>query len=142
MTLGLMKLNYCECDNDWGLFVVLDEEEEKQVSYRKMLLKNVIQMETIEEGECEEYYDVEKAYGNKIEYYRNSAITLSENGRYRDQNEETKEQEQEKNQDQDQEKDQDQEDYKNLVKEKIHFLITYMFTASFSMALIILTFTI
>lgn len=123
----------CEdCENDWGLFVVLDEEEKKQVNYRKMLLKNIIQIETIEEGECE--HELEETYGKKFEYYyyRNAAD--------RDVG------------DPDQDvgdRDQDigdwigdRDDYTNIVKEKIEFLLTYMFTASVSIALIILTLTI
>ena len=115
-----------DCENDWGLFVVLDEEEKKQVNYKKMLLKNIIQIETIEEGDCE--YDLEEACGNKMEYYRNTA-GFGDRDRDRDRVE-------------DRDRDQDVEDYKNIVKDKIQFLLTYMFTASVSMALIILTFTV
>ena len=55
LELGLIKLkncdNYVDCDDDWGLFVILDDEEENiQVSYIKMLLKNIIKLDTIEEG--------------------------------------------------------------------------------------------
>ena len=125
----MMKLNNGDLENDWGLFVVLDEEENKQVNYKKMLLKNIIKIETIEEGECEEEYDPEESYGNKFEYYRNN---LGGN-RYREEEYQHGEQE---------DHDEEQEDYKNIVKEKIQFLLTYMFTASVSMALIILTFTI
>lgn len=131
-----MKLNNCgdwvdweDCENDWGLFVVLDEEEKKQVNYKKMLLKNIIQIETIEEGDCEYY--LEEAGGNKMEYYRNTA-GFGDRDQDRDQDVE----------DRDQDQDQDVEDYKNIVKDKIQFLLTYMFTASVSMALIILTFTV
>ena len=116
-----------DCENDWGLFVVLDEEEKKQVNYKKMLLKNIIQIETIEEGDCE--YDLEEACGNKMEYYRNTA-GFGDRDQDRDQYVEDRDQ------------DQDVEDYKNIVKDKIQFLLTYMFTASVSMALIILTFTV
>ena len=113
--------DWYDCEDDWGLFVVLDEEEKKQVNYKKMLLKNIIQIETIEEGECE--YELEETYGNKFEYYRNAADRDIE----------------------DRIGDQvvgDRDDYKNIVKEKIQFLLTYMFTASVSLALIILTLTI
>ena len=141
ITFRLMKLtnydNYgdwydcedCEdwedCEDDWGLFVVLDEEEKKQVNYKKMLLKNIIQIETIEEGECE--YELEETYGNKFEYYRNAADRIVED---RDGDRDVED------------RDGDGDDYTNIVKEKIEFLLTYMFTASVSIALIILTFTV
>ena len=118
-----------DCENDWGLFVVLDEEEKKQVNYKKMLLKNIIQIETIEEGECE--YELEETYGNKFEYYRNARGFGVVGDRDRD-----------IVGDRDGNGDGDGDDYTNIVKEKIQFLLTYMFTASVSIALIILTLTI
>ena len=122
--------DWYDCEDDWGLFVVLDEEEKKQVNYKKMLLKNIIQIETIEEGECE--YELEETYGNKFEYYRNAADRdIGDRDRVVG--------------DRDQDvgdRDGDGDDYKNIVKEKIQFLLTYMFTASVSLALIILTLTI
>ena len=156
ITFGLMKLtnydNYgdwydcedCEdCEDDWGLFVVLDEEEKKQVNYKKMLLKNIIQIETIEEGECE--YELEETYGNKFEYYRNAAdrivgdrIGVQDVGdRDRDVGDRIGDGDGDV-----EDGDGDGDDYKNIVKEKIQFLLTYMFTASVSIALIILTLTI
>ena len=143
MTFGLMKLKNCDnygdwedyedCENDWGLFVVLDEEEKKQVNYKKMLLKNIIQIETIEEGECE--HELEETYGKKFEYYRNAdGFGVGDRDiedRLGDRVEDRLE-----------DRVGDGDDYKNIVKEKIQFLLTYMFTASVSMALIILTFTI
>ena len=150
MTLELIKLKICDkevvceidCEDDWGLFVVLDDEEEKkQVNYKKMLLKNIIQIETIEEGECE--YDLEEACGNKMEYYRNAAGVGVEDRvvGHRDRDRD-RDRDQDQDRDRYQDQDQDGDDYKNIVKEKIQFLLTYMFTASVSMALIILTFTI
>ena len=122
-----------DCEDDWGLFVVLDEEEKKQVSYRKMLLKNIIQIETIEEGECE--YELEETYGNKIEYYRNARGFGVVEDRDRDVVGDRDVGDRDVG-------DGDGDDYKNIVKEKIQFLLTYMFTASVSIALIILTLTI
>jgi len=122
-----------DCENDWGLFVVLDEEEKKQVNYKKMLLKNIIQIETIEEGDCE--YDLEEACGNKMEYYRNTAG-------FGDRDQDVEDRDRDRDRVEDRDRDQDVEDYKNIVKDKIQFLLTYMFTASVSMALIILTFTV
>ena len=147
---GLMKLKNCDNygDCDWGLFVILDDEEEEntQVNYMKMLLKRITQIDTIEEGECE--YDTEETYGNKIEYYKhgdkNTTINLSEkkqNGLGNEYNTKEDEDKNEYNTKDDEDENED-EDYKNLVKDKIQFLITYMFTASVSMVLIILTFTI
>ena len=127
--------DWYDCEDDWGLFVVLDEEE-KHVNYMKTLLKNIIQIETIEEGECE--YDLEEACGNKMEYYRNSAGVGAGVGVVEDRNRVVEDRDHVEDQDQ----DQDGDDYKNIVKDKIQFLLTYMFTASVSMALIILTFTV
>ena len=134
LELGMMKFWDSDCDSDWGLFVVLDEEE-KQVSYRKML-KNIIQIETIEEGECE--YEAEYNYGKKIDYYTSSNFKTGldtdlvdkEAGMVKDKVGEDKVGE-------------DDEDEANfIVKKKIQFFITYALTTSFSIALIILTFTI
>ena len=136
--LGLKNCDNYDCneDEDWGLFVILDQEE-KQVSYRQ-IRKNIIQIETIEE--CE--YETEETYGNKHEYYINTAINIYEkdqNDGFGDRNKAGNGYNYDHEQDQE---DQDQEDYKNIVKEKIQFLITYALTTSFSIALIILTFTI
>ena len=147
--------DWYDCEDDWGLFVVLDEEEKKQVNYKKMLLKNIIQIETIEEGECE--YELEETYGNKFEYYRNAADRDIED-RIGDQVVGDRDQvvgDRDRDQvvgdrdrvvgDRDgdvEDRDGDGDDYKNIVKEKIQFLLTYMFTASVSLALIILTLTI
>ena len=149
MTFGLMKLKNCDnygdyedCENDWGLFVVLDEEEKKQVNYKKMLLKNIIQIETIEEGECE--HELEETYGKKFEYYRN-ADGFGVGDRIGDRDIGDRDIEDrlgDRVEDRLEDRVGDGDDYKNIVKEKIQFLLTYMFTASVSMALIILTFTI
>jgi hypothetical protein len=151
---GLMKLKNCDNygDCDWGLFVILDDEEEEniQVNYMKMLLKRITQIDTIEEGECE--YDTEETYGNKIEYYKhgdkNTTINLSEKkqdglgNEYNMKEDEDEDEDKNEYNTKDDEDENEDEDYKNLVKDKIQFLITYMFTASVSMVLIILTFTI
>jgi hypothetical protein len=129
--------DWYDCEDDWGLFVVLDEEEKKQVNYKKMLLKNIIQIETIEEGECE--YELEETYGNKFEYYRNAADRdIGDRDRVvGDRDQDVGDRDQDVG-----DRDGDGDDYKNIVKEKIQFLLTYMFTASVSLALIILTLTI
>jgi hypothetical protein len=109
--------------NDWGLFIILDEEENKQMSYRK-LRKNILQIETIEEGDYES--ETDDTYGGKIEYYK------------MDIEREYDEYDRKHDDDQDNHEAADMDD---IIKKKIQFLITYVLTTSFSIALIMLTFS-
>ena len=125
--------------NDWGLFIILDEEENKQMSYRK-LRKNILQIETIEEGDYE--YETDDTYGGKIEYYKMDAgPEYDDQDRKHDDDQDRKHDD-----DQDRKHDDDQDkheatDTDDIIKKKIQFLITYVLTTSFSIALIMLTFS-
>jgi hypothetical protein len=115
-------------DSDWGLFIILDEEEKKQTR-----MKYILQIETIEEEGTGEY-ETEETYGNKIEYYKPDSMNETEQELvkdcycYAD-----------KDKDYTEDKTEDDED---PIKFKIKFAITYALTTSFSIALIILTFMV
>jgi hypothetical protein len=119
-----MGLGFGLDDSDWGLFIILDEEEKKQTR-----MKYILQIETIEEGE----YETEETYGEKIEYY-NPNLRIE-----REQEEDYKEKDKEKDKDYTDDEDKDDED---SIKIKIKFAITYVLTTSFSIVLIILTFIV
>ena len=85
-------------------------------------MKNIIQIETIQEGECE--YESEETYGNKIEYYK-----------INHENDDNNEMDDNKEMD-------DGDTASDVIKKKIQYLITYALTTTFSIALIILTFSI
>lgn len=121
--------------SDWGLFIILDEEENKEMSYRKMR-KNIIQIETIEEGECE--YETGDIYGEKFEYYKTD---MERDANMTTDREFVKDYDNDEDHDNDHEKDKD-DATNDMIKKKFQFLITYALTTSFSIALIILTFSI
>lgn len=120
-------------DSDWGLFIILDEEE-KQLSYTKMM-KNIIQIETIQE--CE--YENEESYGEKIEYYNPD---MKRNDMKRNDVDTDAETKQEFIKEFDDDDDEKNDADNTLVKLKIQSFITYALTTSFSIVLIVLTFTI
>lgn len=134
LELGL----YRECECDWGLFIILDEDENiptRQLTRhqaRQDMLKYITQIETIQEGNEYDEYEFEETYGNgngkKMEYYTRPTPHTKDA---------TIEEVMEPDQDQDEE---DTNDAKNLIKIKMNFLITYALTTSFSIVLIILTF--
>ena len=126
-----MGLGFELDDSDWGLFIILDEEEKKQTR-----MKYILQIETIEEEGTGEY-ETEETYGEKIEYYKpNLRIEREQEEDYK---EKDKEKDNEKDKDYTDDEDKDDED---TIKFKIKFAITYVLTTSFSIVLIILTFIV
>jgi hypothetical protein len=127
-------------DSDWGLFIILDEEEKKQTR-----MKYILQIETIEEEGTGEY-ETEETYGNKIEYYKSDLRIEREQEDYKEKDKEKDKDYKEKDKDY-KEKDKDytddeDKDDEDTIKFKIKFAITYVLTTSFSIALIILTFIV
>ena len=128
-------------DSDWGLFIILDEEEKKQTR-----MKHILQIETIQE--CEDEYDSEETFGEKSEYYKTD-IGI-DNDRHIKQdivkycyedNDKDKDYANDKDKDYANDTNEDNET-NDIIKFKIKFLITYALTTSFSITLIILTFMI
>lgn len=119
-------------DSDWGLFIILDEEEKKQTR-----MKYILQIETIEEEGTGEY-ETEETYGEKIEYYKPDSMNETEQELVKDC---SCYDEQDNTQDKDYTENEDNDD-ENTIKFKIKFAITYVLTTSFSIALIILTFIV
>ena len=124
-------------DSDWGLFIILDEEEKKQTR-----TKHILQIETIQE--CEDEYEAEETFGEKSEYYKTD-IGI-DNDMHREQDivkycYEDKDKDKDKDKDNANDTNEDNET-NDIIKFKIKFLITYALTTSFSITLIILTFMI
>ena len=128
-----------EEESEWGLFIILDEEDTMVTHRRQTLLKNIVRIATIYEdaNEDPEPEFSNGAYANeatcpdsiygKMDYY-NTANWIPETTNQQDC-------------DSDGDQDQDQ-DYDETIQSKMQFLVTYALTTSFSIALIILTFTI
>ena len=137
-------------EEDWGLFIILDEEENR-LSHRRTLLKNIVRISTIYEDEAEDEAEAEEdedmdpdpefsngAYANeatctdrvygKMDYYNTAnwrpTTTIQQDGDSECDNENENECE------------------GDIIQLKMQFLVTYVLTTSFSIALIILTFTI
>ena len=124
-------------DSDWGLFIILDEEEKKQTR-----MKHILQIETIQE--CEDEYEAEETFGEKSEYYKTD-IGI-DNERHREQDIVKycyEDNDNDNDKDKDYANDTNEDNETNaIIKFKIKFLITYALTTSFSITLIILTFMI
>jgi len=139
LELGMAR----EEDSDWGLFIILDEED-TMVTHRR-LLKNILRISTIYE-DADEDLESEPEFSNgtyaneatcpdsiygKMDYY-NTANWIPET---------TNQQDDYCNGDNDGDNNGDNDGYE-IIQSKMQFLVTYALTTSFSIALIILTFTI
>jgi len=133
-----------DSDSDWGLFIILDEEDNMSFTHRK-LLKNILRIATIYEDEDTDEFsngiyeanedNKQRPIYGKMNYYNNTnwkpdaaaaaAAAAAENA--------TTTQTQEDN---------EVDEFSDHVQSKMRFLITYAVTTSVSIALIILTFTI
>ena len=142
-----------ENDCDWGLFIILDEEDNKQevVKQNKMW-----QIETIEEGDCEtddcdDFYNGDYKYNGdytgdyngdyyKSQYYKNdrNVVHIHEKEKV----DANGKQDQEVQEVQEVQEQEDSDYDAHILKQKMQFLITYALTTSFSIALIVLTFSI
>lgn len=126
-------------DSDWGLFIILDMEEEniQVIKHKKQRQKHIIPLlDTIQEDDDDYIYDT-NIY-NKMEYYKTTSPATTTNNNEPTMNQE----EQEKKEDEEAVKKEDEEEENNIIKNKIQFFITYALTTSFSVVLIFLTFAI